>query len=269
MTYWLYKCNAEEGGPSGYAGDWLRGVFSRGEPTDWGGDYSTLSPEVSKHLAEDVAAGDVVAAYQTDSKSVVGFCTVARLTGEAGDRTIFLQPIHWLTPAFPIHERKVGTPLEHSVAVNGPAAFRELSTAEMTALVTLSGAPERVLEGKPPRDGWKPVAVRNPADLVVPLEDVWAGSGRGYYGLEESLRMQGVLIKPKVVTFFANLDDLNDYVSTQVGGWEADGYHNTVGEWSNGTSAQLVDGAGSGMTVTYEPFTYLDASTPDIERRDD
>ncbi|WP_156895167.1 hypothetical protein [Rhodococcus sp. 2G] len=268
MTYWLYKCNAGEGGPSGYAGDWLRGVFSRGGPVDWGGDYSTQSQEVSKYLAKEVAAGDVVVAYQTDTKSVVGFCTIARLTGDPGDRTLFLQPIHWLTPAFLVHEHKAGTPLEHSIAVNGPAAFRKLPTAEMKALVTLSGAPGRVLQGKPARDGWQPIAVRDPAELIVPLEDVWAESGRGYHGLEESVRLNGVLIKPKTVTFFASLDDLSDYVRSQVGTWEAAGYFNTTGEWFDGSFAHLTEGVASGMTVTYEPFTYFDAFTRDGESSD-
>ncbi|MHD0279571.1 hypothetical protein [Rhodococcus aetherivorans] len=47
------------------------------------------------------------------------------------------------------------------------------------------------------------------------------------------------------------------------------GGDHTVGQWSGGTSAQLLDGAGSGMTVVYEPFINLDASTSEIECRDD
>ncbi|NGP06784.1 hypothetical protein G6038_15100 [Rhodococcus sp. 14C212] len=259
MGFWLYKCNAAEGGPSVYCGDWLRGVFSRGAPVEWGGDYSTLSGEVSKHLAEEVTAGDVVAAYQTDSKSVVGFCTVTKLTGEPGVRRIYLQPIHWLTPAFPVHERKAGTPLESSNAVNGPAVFRELPDAEMQALVTLSGAPDRVLEGKPAQDGWRPVPIRDPSELIVPLDEVWAGHTRGYYGLEESWRQDGVVLAPKSVTFFASLDDLRDYLRWRVGQWEADGYVKTVGVEFRATAAQLVDGdEGTGATVTLEPFTYRD-----------
>ena len=150
MRYWLYKCNLE-GGPAGYWGDWRTAVFaSRAKETQWGGDYSTRSEEVHKHLAETIAAGDVIAAYQTDERLVVGFCVVTRMTGRAGAREIWLAPIHELSPGFAIHEHKRGTPLEISAAVQGPVMMRQLEKPEMEALVRLAGAPARVLKGRPP-----------------------------------------------------------------------------------------------------------------------
>ncbi|MFF1391979.1 hypothetical protein [Rhodococcus erythropolis] len=158
MRYWLYKCSID-GGPAGYWGDWLPDVFRKKGPIQWGGDYSTQSAEVSKYLTEDVAVGDVVVAYQTNDRVVVGFCAVTKLTGKTGARKLYLQPIHRLAQPFRLHDNKVGTVLESSVAVNGPVMLRELNANEMKALVKLSGAPQRVLRGKPAAGGWTPVAV--------------------------------------------------------------------------------------------------------------
>lgn len=156
--YWLFKNNRAEGGPSGYWGDWLADVFSQAKNHQWGGSYSTLSPEVWNLLDHEVAVGDVVVAYQTDVKSVVGFCLVTRMTGPVGQqaRKIWLAPIEQLDSPFRIHEHKAGTPLATSAAVNGPVMLRELERAEMEALVRLSGAPLRVLRGKPARRGYTP-----------------------------------------------------------------------------------------------------------------
>lgn len=148
MLYWLYKCNLEVG-PAGYWGDWRNSVFaSTAEEVEWGGDYSTSSNEVHKHLAESIAAGDVVAAYQTDERSVAGLCVVTRMTGRPGDRKVWLAPLHELPPGFAIHEHKHGTPLEDSAAVGGPVLLRELDKREMQALVRLAGAPVQVLKGQ-------------------------------------------------------------------------------------------------------------------------
>jgi hypothetical protein len=153
MRYWLYKCN-RDGGPAGYWGDWRSDVFaSRKKEIPWGGDRSSRSPEVHRHLGV-VARGDVVVAYQTDEKTVVGFCVVTLVAGgdpgDPGDRAIWLAPIHELSPGFAIHDHEHGTPLETSTAVRGPVMLRELEKAEMEALVRLSGTPQRVLDGEPP-----------------------------------------------------------------------------------------------------------------------
>lgn len=148
MRYWLYKCN-RYGGPAGYSGDWRKQVFAGGKAeVQWGGDYSTCSPEVHNHLADTVDAGDVIVAYQTDERSIIGFCTITRMTGPKGRRKIWLTPVYELSTGFAIHEHKHGTLLEQSSAVNGPVMLRELDRAEMTKLVQLCAAPERVLRGK-------------------------------------------------------------------------------------------------------------------------
>lgn len=148
MKYWLYKNNRAEGGPAGFWGDWYDGVFSQNESVEWGGHYSTLSPEVAIRLNEDVAAGDVVVAYQTDDKAVVGFARIAKITGGPDSRKLYLKPLHFLAQPFEIHKHKKGTVLENSAAVNGPVMMRELTKEEMATLVDLAGAPRSVLQGK-------------------------------------------------------------------------------------------------------------------------
>lgn len=158
MRYWIYKNNLA-GGPAGYWGDWPS-VFRRKDPVGWGGHYSTNSAEVCRHLDEQIAAGDVVVAYQTDQKVVVGFLRVEQLKptrrGGSPGLELQLQPIHKLDPPWKIHDEKHGTPLESSSAVNGRVMIRELQHDAMQALVSLSGAPARVLQGRLPRAGWKP-----------------------------------------------------------------------------------------------------------------
>lgn len=67
-----------------------------------------------------------------------------------------LQPIHKLDPPWKIHDEKHGTPLESSSAVNGRVMIRKLERDAMPALVSLSGAHARVLQGRLPRGGWNP-----------------------------------------------------------------------------------------------------------------
>jgi len=132
-----------------------RQTFNKKAPVQWGGDYATLSAEVSNYLANDISPGDIVIAYQTDLSSIVGYCTVTKIAG-AGDRKLWLQPFEVVNPPFRIHDHKTGTVLEQSIAVRGPVMLRELSKTEMKALVSLAGSPQRVLRGQPASGGWKP-----------------------------------------------------------------------------------------------------------------
>ena len=154
MQYWIYK-NNRDGGPAGYWGDWAADVFSSTKTTQWGGSYSTASFEVLRALDERVGASDVVAAYQTDDRVVVGFCTITSVKGRPGDRKLYLRPIYRLKKPLRIHEAKHGTVLANSIAVNGPVMLRELSKAEMTELLRIAGAPSTILKGTT-RTAYKP-----------------------------------------------------------------------------------------------------------------
>ena len=156
MRYWIYKCNRREGGPAGYSGDWASMVFHKKGEAEWGGSYASRSAEVWNYLDHDVSAGDVIVAYQTDEKAVIGFCTVARISGPMGDRVLRLLPIERLATPLMIHRRKHGTILARSNAVNGPVMLRELQAKEMKALLKLSGSPGRILQGRPAASGYQP-----------------------------------------------------------------------------------------------------------------
>lgn len=146
-AFWLYKNNAGEGGPAGYCGDWLPDVFSQAAAVEWGGHHSTRSPEVANYLNEDVREGDVIVAYQTDDKLIVGFCRIERIAGPRNHKRLWLKPIHQLAQPLPIHVAKRGTILERSKAVNGPLMLRKLTGEEMRVMVLLAGAPVEVLRG--------------------------------------------------------------------------------------------------------------------------
>ena len=155
MRYWLYKCNTE-GGPAGYWGHWRTMVFQKKTPTEWGGHYATRSKSSASHIEHDVAPGDVMVAYQTDDQEVVGFCIVTSVEGPPRDRKLYLKPIELLATPFRIHHDKQGTSLADSWAVRGPSMLAELTRANMEDLVALSGAPRRVLQGKPKSGGYQP-----------------------------------------------------------------------------------------------------------------
>lgn len=156
MRYWVYKCNEAEGSPTGYWGNWRDDLFSQSKATEWGGSRATASAEASNHLDDLVATGDVVAAYQTDQRAIVGFCVVTKITGPAGDRRVWLKPVEALAVPLKVHEVKHGTVLEHSRAINGMPMLRELERPEMEELLRLAGAPQRVLKGEAAKGGYKP-----------------------------------------------------------------------------------------------------------------
>jgi hypothetical protein len=136
--YWLFKRKDDDG----------TDVFSCSGAVEWCGHHSTRSAEVMRTLNDEVSVGDVVAAYRTDLKSVIGYLRVVRLEGPRDARTMFVGPIHRLDPAFRIHDHKAGTSLADSAAVRGSVMLRELSAAQMCDLVRLSGAPDSVLHGE-------------------------------------------------------------------------------------------------------------------------
>jgi hypothetical protein len=160
VRYWLYKCNAADGGPAGYFGDWRTEVFNRARPIGWGGHYSSNSPEVWKALDERAGVGDVVVAYQTDERSVVGFCLISSIRARPPGVELVLRPLALLPDGFEIHAAKKGTILEHSAAVNGPVMLRELSAPEMKVLVRLAGGPASVLRGQPVAGGYRSMRAR-------------------------------------------------------------------------------------------------------------
>jgi len=132
-----------------------RPVFSMQGPIQWGGHYAMRSAEVAKRLNEDVSDGDVIVAYQTDLRAVVGYLRITRIDGPVDDKKLYLQPTYRVDPPFPIHDHKAGTSLAGSPAVNGPLMLWELSKQEKQALVRLTGAPKRILSGKEPEGGWR------------------------------------------------------------------------------------------------------------------
>ncbi len=131
-------------------------VFNGKGPVQWEGVYPTRSPEVSNYLASEVSADNVIVAYQTNLRTVVGYCTVSKITGPPGVRRLWLQPFEVADPPFRIHDHKMGGVLEQPIAVNGPVMLRELNRTEMKTLLDLAGGPQRVLRGQPPANGWKP-----------------------------------------------------------------------------------------------------------------
>lgn len=163
--YWLYKNNGVKPGPAGYYGHWRTNVFDQDRELEWGGDYATRSMEVHNNLATEVRPGDVVVAYQTETKEVVGFCKVTQVTGAATGqvdvhkpkgRKIWLRPIELLRTPLRLHEVKRGTVLQDSPAVNGPIMLSELTADEMRELVARSGAPRRVMGAKAAPGGYRP-----------------------------------------------------------------------------------------------------------------
>lgn len=172
MRYWIYKNNSVQGSPTGYWGDWECMFFNEPGPSIWGGSEAFGSAEVHNYLDHGISAGDVVVAYQTDRKAVMGFARVVDVTGPRGRRELLLQPLHSLDEPFMIHRHKQGTCLEKDSAVNGRVAIRELGSRQMQEIVDLSGAPKAVLSGRPGPGGWVPPV---PCIIVFYVYDVAPG----------------------------------------------------------------------------------------------
>lgn len=148
MRYWLYKCNRRPNA-AGACGDWAADLFDVGEPVRWPGHRASRAAEVHRALDQVVRPGDVVACLQTDEGTLVGFARIVELVGHPGDLDLLLQPIHRFAEAFPIHKARRGTSLDRSPALIGRVTLRELPRDEVEALVALTGAPKRVLRGRP------------------------------------------------------------------------------------------------------------------------
>lgn len=106
-----------------------------------GGHYSTRSAQVSRVINEDLSVGDLVAAYQTDDKEVVGLCRVVKLDGPQGDIKIHLEPVFEAVTPLRLHEAKAGTSLETAVAVKSRYMLTEMTRTEASDLFRLLGAP--------------------------------------------------------------------------------------------------------------------------------
>ena len=159
MRFWIYKCNNRPNG-RGTSGDWLAEVFSSAEPVVWPGHSGSGAAEVHQALDERMSIGDVVVAFQTNRRAIMGMCRVTGVVGDPGAIDLVLEPIHCFGEPFRVHEARAGTSLERCAALIGRVTLRELSRDEMVTLIDLSGAPKRVLRGRAAAGGY--VAV--PAD---------------------------------------------------------------------------------------------------------
>jgi hypothetical protein len=153
MRFWFYKCNVRPNG-TGTSGDWLAEVFSSSDTVVWPGHSGSGSAEVHRALDERMSVGDVVVAFQTNRRAIMGMCRVNEVVGDPGAVDLVLAPIHCFATPFRVHEARVGTSLERCGALIGRVALRELTRDEMVTLVDLSGAPKRVLRGRAASRGY-------------------------------------------------------------------------------------------------------------------
>ena len=96
---WVYKCTKKQR-PSTATGDWHELFAKMNTAQRWGGSHSTAN-SVSIHILNKIMKqDDLVMAYQTDERSIIGTCQVAKLVGEPGERRIWLKPVNLKT--FPL-----------------------------------------------------------------------------------------------------------------------------------------------------------------------
>src|SRR4051812_13557421 len=90
---WVYKCNRNEQDFAEAVGDW-QDVFDTKRSVKWGGSWCTNNPQSKHFFNEGVAAGDLVLAYQTDDRNIIGVCEVTRITGKPNERILYLKGLH-------------------------------------------------------------------------------------------------------------------------------------------------------------------------------
>src|SRR5665213_2211322 len=109
VKLWVYKCNRNPQEYSSADGDWEE-VFSGTSEVAWGGSRCTRNPVSKSIINERMRKGDLVLAYQTNERSIVGVCGLTNIIGEWDDRHLYLKPLHRFEPPVLIHELKLSTP---------------------------------------------------------------------------------------------------------------------------------------------------------------
>lgn len=112
---WVYNCNRNEQEFARAYGDW-QDVFRNPKTRQWGGSWCTGN-SVSKNIMNELMRdGDLVLAYQTNDRNLVGVCRLVRITGERNERLLFMKPQHRFDPPVAIHELKGQIPALRSVS---------------------------------------------------------------------------------------------------------------------------------------------------------
>jgi len=106
---WVYKCNRKKQKFARAYGDW-EDVFRKTKAVKWGGSWCTNNPVSKNIMNELMRAGDLVLAYQTDDRKIVGVCRLVKITGKRNDRILWLEPLDRFNPPTLIHELKVQMP---------------------------------------------------------------------------------------------------------------------------------------------------------------
>lgn len=73
MNLWVYKCNRVQQEFASAYGDWDK-LFRRPVAQEWGGSWCTANPVGRQIINERMQPGDLVLAYQTDARNIVGLC---------------------------------------------------------------------------------------------------------------------------------------------------------------------------------------------------
>jgi predicted RNA-binding protein with PUA-like domain len=152
VNVWVYKCNRNEQAFARAFGDWDE-VFRDSKVKQWGGSRCTGNT-VSKHIMNDLMrAGDLVLAYQTNDRALVGVCRLTRIAGERNERILFLKPLHRFDPAISIHGLKEQVPELRSVSAFSntrfPQTVYEVSPQESRILGRVCGMNLRVDAAEP------------------------------------------------------------------------------------------------------------------------
>lgn len=142
---WVYKCNRnthhfKTGDTS--TGDWSVDVFTHYNPVQWGGSWSTNNKASLNILHHRMMPNDLVLAYQTDDKLLVGLCKVFKITGEVGKKTLWLKPVQQFVPGVKIHILKKRFPALAKGKAFGRSfaqTLYEVTPEERTALESICG----------------------------------------------------------------------------------------------------------------------------------
>jgi hypothetical protein len=162
---WVYKCNREEQPYSIAWGDW-GDVFTKKGAVEWGGSDCTTN-SVSTHILNVLMKpDDLILAYQTNDRTLVGVCRVAKLTGGPGEKRMWLKPLYRFDTPIPVHDLKRDRPellRVRAFASGFPQMLYAVSKEEREVLAKLCGVNLTVVAGQP----------------VLPPRDRRAGAGFG------------------------------------------------------------------------------------------
>lgn len=105
----VYKCRNDPDAGNTSFGDWFD-VLAEKRAFIWGGAWATAQPRSRRLFEEELAAGDLILAWQSDRQAAVGVCKVDSFKSTTRGQEVLFRWIERFDPPMHINEEKRTNP---------------------------------------------------------------------------------------------------------------------------------------------------------------